>query len=107
MVEKFDMPVPSLGISIKVVTATDYEALEADKADDVRRMADDQNKIWCLTNRVAALEAAVREWASECADCDGRGFFTSACELKRHNCESCAHIRELLTPTTAKTKGDV
>jgi hypothetical protein len=61
--------------------------------------------------RIAALEAGVKQWASECSDCDGRGFFMVPVVSKlggniKHDCHSCAYIRKLLDPSGPKTKGD-
>lgn len=61
MAEKFDMLIQSLGISIKVVTASDYDALAAElagKRDNLDWVTCERDE---LRTKVAALEAALRD----------------------------------------------
>lgn len=51
--------------------------------------------------RIAELEAGVRKWASECGECDGKGFIRAVVTIHRDGhvdrpCEACADIRALL-----------
>jgi hypothetical protein len=82
----------------RVVFASDYDALAADKADDVRRMADDANKLHAAWTRVSELEAALRRIVLK----DGRESIavTKICDIARRAlardhcpCEDCKRAR--------------
>jgi hypothetical protein len=55
------------------VKAKDYDALAADNADNVRRMADDANKLHAAYTRICELEAALRECISRLDETDTDG----------------------------------
>lgn len=62
--------------------------------------------------RIGQLEAGIRKWASECAECGGKGFtggakYYEAGEIKdaRTPCPACADIRALASNLPASGEG--
>jgi hypothetical protein len=61
-VQRFDFGARDAdGTTPLYVRASDYQALEADNADNVRRMADDANRLADALMRIAALEAELAD----------------------------------------------
>jgi DnaJ-class molecular chaperone len=45
---------------------------------------------------IKRLRKGIARWASECAECDGKGTLLHMATLERSPCPACADIRKLL-----------
>jgi hypothetical protein len=84
--------------------------LEAEIAAERQLRALEREVLVSNANRIAQLKAGIAEWASECADCNGRGFFLVRAASKlggnvQQDCHSCANIRAMLPDSSAQNEG--
>ena len=49
-----------------------------------------------LKRRIAIAVSKLKEWAAECADCDGTGITTNIDSGAAQDCQECLDIREAI-----------